>query len=117
MPINYTIIESEPDRLHEGVNRNRQPTTMPSPPNSPPPLAPNPSHDLPSAASEQLQLRISVEYLLMLASGAHQPADTSATQVGTPSRSHSLSNLCADDGIVDMAAADAGRKLGPAASS
>jgi len=30
---------------------------VPSPPNSPPPLAPNPSHDLASAASEQLQLR------------------------------------------------------------
>jgi len=90
---------------------------VPSPPNSPPPLAPNASHDLASPASEQLQLRISGEHLLMLASGAHQRADTSATQVGTPSRSHSPSNLSADDALVDMAGADAGRKLDPAASS
>jgi len=43
----------------------------------------------------------------MLASGAQQPADTSATQVGTPSGRKSLPNLCADDELVEMAAADA----------
>jgi len=53
----------------------------------------------------------------MLASGAQQPADTLATQVGTPSRSLSPSNICPNNVLVDMAAADAGRKLGPAASS
>ena len=115
VPIINSSLEGEPDRLHGKVNRSRQPTTTPSPPDSPPPLAPNPSHDLASAASEQLQLRTSAEHLLMLASGAQQPADTSATQVGTPSRSHSPSDLCADDRLVDMVAADAGQKLDPAA--
>jgi len=110
-------IEGEPDRLHGAVNQSRQPTTTPSPPTSRPLLAPNPRHDLASAAYEQLHLRTSAEHLLMLASGAQQPADTSATQVGTPSRSHSPTNLCTDDALVDMAAADAGRKLGQAASS
>ena len=117
VPIINSSIEGEPDRLHGEVNQSRQPTATPSPPNSPPPLAPNPSHDLASAASEQLQLRTSAEHLLMLASGAQQPADISATQVGMPSRSHSPSNLCANDALVDMAAADAGPKLGLATSS
>jgi len=53
----------------------------------------------------------------MLASGAQQPADTSAIQVGTPSRRYSPSNLCANDALLDMAAADAGRKLGRATAS
>ena len=117
MPIINRSIQGEPDRLHGEVNQSQQPTATPSPPNSTPPLAPNPSHDLASAAFEQLQLRTSAEHLLMLASSAQQPADTSATQVGTPSRSYSPSNLYADDALVDMAAAHAGRKLGLAASS
>jgi len=117
LPIIDSSIEGEPDRLYREVNQSRQPTATPSPPNSPPPLAPNPSYHLASAASEQLQLRTSAEHLFMLASGAQQPADTLATQVGTPSRSHSLSDLCTDHALVDMAAADAGQKLGPAASS
>jgi len=117
MPIINSSIEGEPDRLNGEVNRSRQPTATHSPPSSPPPLAPNPSHELASAATELLQLRTSAEHLLMLASGAQQPADPSATQVGTPSRSHSPSKLCANDTLVDIAAADAGRKLGPTASS
>jgi len=76
-------IESEPDRFHGEVNRSRQPTSTSTRPKSPGPLAPNPTHDLASAASEQVQLRPSAEHLLMLDSGAQQPADTSATQVGT----------------------------------
>jgi len=108
MPIIDSSIDGEPDRLHGEVNRSRQPTATPSPPNSSPPLAPNPSHDLAPAASEQLQLRTSAEDLLMLASGAQQPANTSATQVGTPSRSYFPSNLCTDDALEDMAVADAG---------
>ena len=110
-------IEGEPDRIHEEVNRSRQPSPTPSPPNSPPPLAPNSSHDLASAASEERELRTWAECLFLLASGAQQPADISATQVGTPSRSHSPSNICPDDVLVDMAVVDAIRKLGPAASS
>jgi len=110
-------IEGEPDRLHREVNWSRQPTATPTPPKRPPPLAPNPCHDPASAASEQLQLRTSAEHLLMLASGARQPADTFTTQVCTPSRSHSPSDPCADDVLVDIAAADAGQKLGPATSS
>jgi len=117
VPILESSIESRPDRLHEEINQSRQPTATPSPPNSPPLLAPIPSHDLASAASAQLELRTSPEYLLMLASGAQQPVDTSVTQVRTPSRSHSPSNLCTEDALVDMATADAGRKLGPAGSS
>jgi len=117
VPIIDCSIEGKLDRLHGEVNRTQQPTATPSLPNSPPPLAPNPSHDLASAASEQLQLRTLAEPLLMLTSCAQQPATTSVTQLGTPSRSHSPCNLCTDDALVAMAAADAGRKLGPAASS
>ena len=116
MPIIDSSIDGELDRLHGEVNQSRPPTTTPSPPKSPPLLAPNPSHNLASEASEQLQVRTSAEHLLMLASGAQLPADTSATQVGRLSRSHSPSNLCADDGLVYMAAADAGRILDLATS-
>ena len=107
VPIIDCSIDGEPDRVHGEVNQSQQPTATPSPPNSPRPLAPNPSHDLASVASEQLQLRTSAEHLLMLPSGAQQPADTLATQVCTASRSHSPSNICADDALVHMAAADA----------
>jgi len=116
VPIINSSIEGEPDRLHGEANWSQQPTATPSPPNIPPPLAPNLRHDLGSAASEQLQLRRSAEHLLMLASGAQQHANTLATQVGTPSRSHSPSNLCADNALVDMKAANAGRRLGLAVS-
>jgi len=107
----------EPDRPHGKVNLSRQPTAAPSPPHSPPLLAPNQSHDLACAASEQLLRRISAEHLVMVASGAQRLADTSATEVGMPSRGHSPSNLSADDALVDMVAADAGQKLGLAACS
>ena len=117
MPIIDSSIECEPDRLNGEVNQSRQPTATSCPPNSPPPLAPNPSHNLVSAASEQLQLRTSAEHLLILASGAQQPADTLVTQVGTLSIRHSPTNRCADNALVDMVAADAGWKLGPATSS
>ena len=108
MPIIDSTIDGEPDRLHGEVNQSRQPTATPSPPNSSPPLAPNPSQDLASAASKQLQLRTSAKHLFMLVSGAQHPPDTSATQVGIPIRSHSPSNLYTDDALEDMAAADAG---------
>jgi len=117
VPIIDSRIEGEPDRLYGEFNRSWQHTSAPSPPSSPPLFATNPSHNLASTASEQLQLRTSAEHLLMLASGAQQPADTSATQVGAPSTSHSPVNLCADDALVDMAVANARQKLGPAASS
>jgi len=117
VPIIESSIEGEPDRLYGEVNRSRQPTATPSTPNSPPPFSSSLSHDLASAASEQFQLRTAAEDLLMLASSARQPADTSPIQVGRPSRSHSPSNLWADDARVDMAAPDAGRKFGLATSS
>jgi len=116
VPIIDSSIEREPNRLHVEIKRSRQPTATPSPPNSPPRVAPNPCHDLASGASGHLQLRKSAEHLLMLASHAQQPANTWATQVGTPSRRHSPSSLWANDTLVDMAVADAGRTLGPAAS-
>jgi len=116
-PIIASSIEGEPDRLHGEVNRSWQPTATPSPSNSPLSLAPNRSHDQAPAAPEQPQLRTSGEHLLMLASGTQQPADILATQVSMPSRSHSPSDPCADDALVDMAAADAREKLGPVASS
>jgi len=70
VPIIYSSIEDEPDRLHGEVNRSRQPRATPIPPNSSSPLASNASHDRASAASEQLQLRTSAEDLLMLSSSA-----------------------------------------------
>jgi len=54
VPIIDSSIEGEPDRLHGEVNPSRQPTATPSPPDSPPPLDPNPTHDLASAASEDI---------------------------------------------------------------
>jgi len=85
VPIIDGSIEGEPDRVHGEVNWSRQPTATSRPPNSPGPLTPNPRHGVVSAASEQLRLRTSAEHLLMLASSAQQPADTSATQIGTHS--------------------------------
>ncbi|CAZ80620.1 unnamed protein product [Tuber melanosporum] len=111
-----TSIESELDRVHGEVNPSRRPTTRPITPNSPP-LASNPSHNLASDASEQVQVRASAEHLLMLASGTQQPADTSATQVSTPSRSHSPPDPSTSDVLVSMSAAEAGRELSPAANS
>ena len=70
-------------------------------------MAPNLSHDPASTGFEQLQVRASVDHLLMLAAGAQQPADTSATQVGTSSRSHSPSNPRTNDLVVNTAVADA----------
>jgi len=52
----------------------------------------------------------------MLASGAQQPADILATQVGSPRRSHPPCNLCADIVLVYIEVADSARKSGPAAS-
>jgi len=69
VPIIDSSIEGEQDRLHGEVNQSRQPTAPPSPPNIPPLLAPNPSHDLVSTATEKLQLRTSVKHFLMLVSG------------------------------------------------
>ena len=52
VPIIDSSIEGEPDRLHGEVHQSTQSTATPGPPNCPPPLAPNRSHDLASAASE-----------------------------------------------------------------
>lgn len=112
-----TGIEGEPDRLHGEVNLSRQPTASHSPPNSSPPLASTPSNDLASEASEQVQVRKSAEHLLMLASDAQQPADTSATQVGTPGGSRSPSDPHTGDVLVDMPAAETGRELTQAPNS
>ena len=116
VPIIIRSIEGELDRLYGEVNRRRERTATASRPKGPPPLASNLSQDLASEASEPLQLRTSADDLLMLASRVQEPANTLATQVGTPSRSHSPYNLCADDAFVNMASVDGQPKLGQAAS-
>jgi len=77
VPLIDSSSEGELDRLHGEFERSQQPTATPIPAKGPPLLAPNPSHDLASAAS----------------------------------------NFCADNTLINMAAANARRKLGPAASS
>ncbi|PUU80009.1 hypothetical protein B9Z19DRAFT_1063786 [Tuber borchii] len=91
-PVIDSSIEGKPDGLHGEINQSRQPTTRPCPPNTPPPLCSNPSDDLASTASEQRQVRTSAGHVLMLASGAQQPADTVVTLANPPSRCRSLSD-------------------------
>jgi len=84
-------IEVEPDTLDGELNLTPLPAATPCPPNSPPPLTPNPG--LASFPSEHAEARRSAEHLLMLASGGEQPVNTLATQVGTPGRIHCPSDL------------------------
>ena len=74
VPIIDTSIEGEPDILLAELNQSWECTARPSQPNGPHPLVHNPSHAPSSVAYEQLQLRKSAKHLLMLASGAQQPA-------------------------------------------
>jgi len=95
-------IEVEPD-THDGEhNLSWQLADRASPTNSPSQFTPNPGHHLASAATEQAEARRLVAHLFVPASGAEQPVNILATQVDTPSRSHSssldpyTSDVCAD---------------------
>ena len=105
-----TGIEVQPDSLRGAFNPSRQPTDCPSPPNSPSTLAPNPSHDPAPAASEQDQVRTSAEHLLMLVSGAQQPADILVTQVGIPGGSPSPTNPKIGDVLANVLTEESGRE-------
>ncbi|PUU73937.1 hypothetical protein B9Z19DRAFT_1134119 [Tuber borchii] len=80
----------------------------PSLPNSPSPLAYNPHHDLASAVSEQLQVRISAEHLLMLASSTQQPANNVVVDTIVAN---------ADDALMNMPVVDARQESGLAATT
>ena len=49
----------------------------------------------------------------MLVSGVWQPAELSVTQVGTPGRTLSPSDLCSGDPLANMMVPDAGGESGP----
>jgi len=109
-------IEVEPDTVDRELNLSPLPADRPGPPNSLPPLTPNPGHAW--SPSEHAEARRSAEHLLMLASGGEQPVNTLATQVGTPGRIHSPSDSATSDVSADIpAAGEAGRELSPAADS
>ena len=107
-------VEVEPERSHGEFNSSEQPTNRLIPPISPPLLASSPSHDLAPTAVEQVQVRVSAEHLLKLASGVGQPAELSVTQVGTPGRTRSSSDPRSGDPLGNMMVPDAGRQSGPA---
>jgi len=107
-------IEVEPDTRNGEHNLSRQLADRPSPTTSLSQFTPNPGHHHASAASEVAEGRRSAEHLLMLVSWAEQPVNTLATQVDTPSRSHSPSDLCTGDVCADIPTAEeVGRELGP----
>ena len=97
-----TSIEVEPDTRDGKHNLSRQLADRPSLTNSLSPFTPNPGHHHASAASELAEGRRSAEHLLMLVSWAEQPVNTLATQVNTPGRSHSPSDLCTSDLCADI---------------
>jgi len=95
-------IEVEPDKLDGECNLSPLPADRPGVPNSPLPLTPNLG---PAASpSEHAEARRSAEHLLKLASGSEQPVNTLATQVGTPGRIHSPSDLARSDVSTDTPA-------------
>jgi len=96
-------IEVEPDTLDGELNVSPLPADRPGPPNSAPPLTPNPGHA--SSPSEHAEATRSAEHLVMLASGGEQPVNTLATQVGTPGRIHSPSDPATSDVSADIPAA------------
>ena len=104
----------EPERSHREFNLSQQPTHLLRPPISPSPLASSPGHDLAPIAVEQAQTRVSAEYLLMLASGVGQAAELLVTQVGTPGRTRSPSDLRPGDLLANMTVPDAGQETEPA---
>jgi len=112
-------IEVEPDTPDGDHNLSCQQADRTSPTNSPSPFTPNPGHHHASAVSEQAEARGSAPQLLRVASGAEQPVNTLATQVDTPSRSHSP---CEDPHTGDVCpdiptAEEVGRELSPPADS
>jgi len=116
----YAGIEVQPDTRDREHNLSRQLTVSPSSTNGPSLFTPNPGHHHASAASELREVRWSAVPLLMLASGAEQPVNTLATQVVTPSRSHSPSDPRTGDVSADSdipTAEEVGRELSPAADS
>ena len=109
-------IEVEPDTLDGELNLSLLPADRPDPPNSAPPLTPNPGHM--SSPSEDAEASRSAEHLLMLASRGEQPVNTLATQVGTLGRIHSPSDPATWAVSADIpAAGEAGEELSPAADS
>ena len=106
-------VEVELERSHWEFNPSLQPTNRLIPPISPPQLASSPSHDLVPTPVEQVQVRASAEYLLMLVSRVGQPAEPSVTQVGMPGRTHSPSDPRSGDPLANMMVPDAGRESGP----
>jgi len=108
MLANDSSVDVEPERSHGEFNSSQQPTNRLIPPISPPPLASSPSHDLAPTAVEQVHVRAPAEHLLMLASGAGQPAEPSVTQVGTPGRTRSPSDPRSGDPLANMIVPDAG---------
>jgi len=95
-------IEVEPERRNGEHNLSWQLADRTCPTNSLSPFTPNPGHHHASAASEQAEVRRAAAHLLILGSEPEQPVNTLATQVDTPSRSHSPSedphtgDVCAD---------------------
>ena len=95
-------VEVEPERSHGEFNSSQQPTNGLILPISPSPLASSPSHDPAPTAVQQVQVRVSAEHLLMLASGVGQPTEQSVTQVGTPARTRSPSDPLSGDPLANM---------------
>jgi len=112
-------IEVEPDTCDGEHNLSWQLADRTSPTNSPSLFTPNPGHHPASGASELAEARRSAAHLLMMASGAEQPANTLATQVDTPGRSHFPSeDSHTGDMYVDIPTAEnVGRELCPPADS
>jgi len=112
-------IEVEVDTGDGEHNLSLQLADRTSPTNSPSLFTPNPGDHHVSAASEQAEARRSAAHLFMQASEAEQPVNTLATQVDTPSRSHSPSedphtgDMCADIPTAE----DVRRELSPPADS
>ena len=94
-------IEVEPDTPTGECNLSRQLADRPCLTNRASLLTPHLGHHYESAAFEQAEATTSAAHLLMLASGAEQPVNISATQLDIPGRSHSPSvalatgNVCA----------------------
>jgi len=113
-----SALEIEPDTGEGEHNLCWQLADRPSPTNSSSAFTSNPGYHHVSAASDQVGARRSAAHYLKLASGPEQPVNTLATQVDTPSRSHSLSHphisdVCADIPTVE----EVGGEISPPANS